>query len=506
MTPHRWLPLMAAGCGVLATAMVALSAPVVPTPRRVTNTTSGKNQNPSIDKKGNLIVFQSNVNHTGGVTAPGTGTFDFDNMGNDFTLPAAVPPDPGCASCDLIDAGDGQLFLWRKNAFGVEPANSVRQLTFSVGGGFAANQFPDVNQLSSVIAWDSDRDHLATNADGNREIFVYEIATATTTQLTATTGGADTANRFVNWSDDGTLLVFDSTRDFNGVLGCTLTDGATACDNADGNAEVMLWDRGANTLTQITQTTTDGANANLRARISSEGAFVAFQSTRDFSGALPGGATCTLADAITPCANDGNGEVMLYDRALNAFIQVTNTVNGSGCTGANPNERVEVSKKGRFVTWQSKCEAQLNAAGCGTCDGNDEIFVFDLKNGTTTQLTISQGGFSRVPRIAGKGKWIIFESNRNYKNLNLGQSRTLFILKRNTSPGSGGFTGPGQLLADPGSLLVQNARTNVVPINFGGGFNSTVEQFGASSNGRFFAFDNKKGVGNQEVWFLDRKK
>ena len=34
----------------------------------------------------------------------------------------------------------------------------------------------------------------------------------------------------------------------------------------------------------------------------------------------------------------------------------------------------------------------------------------------------------------------------------------------------------------------------------------TVEQFAASNRGRFFAFDNSKGVGNQEVWFLDRNR
>jgi len=34
--------------------------------------------------------------------------------------------------------------------------------------------------------------------------------------------------------------------------------------------------------------------------------------------------------------------------------------------------------------------------------------------------------------------------------------------------------------------------------------NTTVEQFAASTRGRLFAFDNKKGVKNQEIWFLDR--
>ena len=82
--------------------------------------------------------------------------------------------------------------------------------------------------------------------------------------------------------------------------------------------------------------------------------------------------------------------------------------------------------------------------------------------------------------------------------------RLLYILKRAPGAGTAGSSGPGQLVEDATSSLVQNPHTKVLTINFAGGFNTTVEQFGASSRGRFFVFDNKKGVRNQEIWFLDR--
>jgi Tol biopolymer transport system component len=489
----RLLLLVAGATVALGTAGIVVGVTFTATPKLVTNTTGGRNENPSLDQQGELVVFTSNVNHVSGVdNGSPAGAFDFDSMGNDFTPPGATHPNPICLNCSPVDSADGQLFLWRRST------NTVAQLTFPAGGGFAANQFPDINQNGTVIAWDSDRDHTPAapgNADGNREIFLIDLGSAAITQVTNTSGGGETANRNVNWSDAGDLLVFDSTRDFSSVAGCTLGDGTSPCDNADGNSEIMLYDRANNTFAQITNTTGGDATANIRPRISNEGRFVAFQSTRDFSGALPGGASCALAGGGA-CSNEGNGEIMRYDRATNSFLQVTSTT----CDSVTANERVEISKGGRFITWQLACESQLNSGGCGSCGGNDEAFLFD---GTQiTQLTISAAGFNRVPRVAGSGRYIIFESNRNYNNLNPGHLRILYILRRRAGSGPAGTPGAGQLVEDGG--LVKNAKAKVLTINFAGGFNSTVEQFGASSRGRFYAFDNKKGVRNQEVWFLDR--
>jgi len=494
---------IAAGIAAVVTAGTALAVSLSPAPKLVTNTTGGKNQNPTIDKSGKLIAFTSNA------TDLGASTFDADGSGNDFRLPLVSPPQPSCVNCSNAD-GNGEIFLWRLKGKGdAEPANSMKQLTFTTGGGFEANQAPDLAQKGRYVAFASDRDHTGGNADGNREIFVVEPATGAITQITSSTSGGSNANRAPNLSDDGSVLVFDSTRDYNGVAGCTLADGTTACDNADGNAEIMLWDAKLAKLFQVTVTTGDGAAANVRPRVSGEGLFVAFQTTRDF--ALPASGTCTLLDGVSPCGNAGagvqNGEVMLWDRNLNAFTQLTDTTTAGGCSGAGANERVEISKRGKFVTFQSTCEAQLNPApGCGSCDGNDEAFVVDLKARRMTQITISDGGFNRVPRIAGGGGWIVMESNADYRHLNASHAKVLYVIKRSTKPGTGGYSGPGQVLEDPASALVQSPKTKLIVVNLVGGFNSSVEAFGVSTGGRFFTFDNNKAVGNQEVWLLDRNR
>ncbi len=471
----------------------AQASAFVATPRTITNTTGGKNQNPSIDKTGKVVVFTSNVNDSGATT------FDFNSSGNVFG------PNPACVNCANTD-GNGELYLWHAKPKYGDPANSFRQLTSTPAGGFNANRFADINQKATTVAWDSDQDHLSGgNADGNREIYLIDLATRAITQVTSTTGGGNTANENANLSDDGQMLVFDSSSDFSSSLNCKLIDGAGACNNADNNNEVMLYSRATNSLTQITTTSAGGGSANIRPRISNDGKYIAFQSTRDFGSGLVAGATCQLLGGGACDNADGNGEIMRYDVANKAFTQITKTV-PAACAGSNPSERVEISKLGKYVSFQSKCESQLNPGGCGSCDGSDEAFLADMKKKTLTQLTISDAGFNRVPRISGSGRYIVFETKHKYGSQNTSSAKTLFILKRNTKPGNGTVAGRGQLVDDPGATFTQNPKVKATTIDFAGGFNSSIEQFGASTSGKYYAFDNAKGVGNQEIWFLDRTK
>ena len=343
--PRVRLALVATSVAVLSAGLIEAAFLTVATSRLVTDSTGGKNQDPSVDKSGGLIVFTSNVDHEklSGATFSPPDTFDFDHNGNSFTPVGATHPNPSCTNCTAGNSGVGNLYLWRAKKKGADPANSFKQLTFSTLGGFAANAKPDLNQKGTSVAWDSDQDPTGGNADGNREIFLMPISGSPITQVTSTTGNGDAANRNVNQSDDGKLLVFESTIDY-AAAACKLTDGTSPCGNPDGNVEVMLYRKATNDFVQITQTTGGGSSANLRPRISNDGRFIAFQSTRDFAGTLPGGATCTLLDGTSACDNaDGNGDIMMYDLKENAFTQITKTAPGGGCSGTTANERVEIS-------------------------------------------------------------------------------------------------------------------------------------------------------------------
>src|SRR2546422_11357008 len=99
----RWI---AGGAVALAIAAgFALAAKTfVATVRLVTNTTANKNQNPTVDKGGKLVVFTSNVNHVSGVANSPTGTFDYNGAGNGFPEFGA----PTCLNCSAVDDTAGQ--------------------------------------------------------------------------------------------------------------------------------------------------------------------------------------------------------------------------------------------------------------------------------------------------------------------------------------------------------------------------------------------------------------
>ena len=474
------------------------SAPLV-----LTNTTGGKNQDPSVDRGGRVAVFTSNVNHQTGVSVPAIGAFDFDGSGNGTTPVGAAPPNPACPTCAVGDPTAGNLFVWHRRAYAGDAPNTIRQLTFSTTGGFAANRFPDLDSTGQWIAWDSADDHTGGNPEGNREIFLHSLADGSITQITDTTGGSDAANRYASIADGGARVAFESTRDF-AAAACLRPDGVTACGNADGNNEIYVWDRASGQLTQVTATTGGDGTANSRPRISPEGNLLAFQSTRDFSGALSGGIACAQLDG-SACVNDGNAEVMRFHLVSRELLQVTETANSGPCAGTTSSERVETTRAGKWLVWQSKCEAQLNAGGCGSCGGNDEVFLADIARGQVIQVTISDGGFNRVPRIAAGGAWLAFESNREFLGGNLAHARTIYVLRRSSRPATAGTARPVQLVEDAGLGLAQSPRTIASTVAFTGGFNTAIEILGVSRNGRFVCFDNRKGVGNQEIWLLDRK-
>lgn len=503
--PFRSLLIGAIVSSFLPASLASAYVPIA-TANLVTNTKGGRNEMPSVDKKGGVVVFVSHSDHVNGVSTPATGTFDFDNTGNDYATGAA--PSPSCPNCTSVDNGDGNLYLWRLKKKGAAPANSVTQLTFSNSGGFSANEFPEIDQKAQWVVWNSRADHTGGNADGNSEIFMVDLRTLAITQITETTGDGSRANRTATITDKG-IVVFDSTRDFAAAGTCRRPDGVSACSNGDGNSEVMIYDSTTGDFTQVTDTVGDGTDAQRYPRVSVDGNFIVFQSTRDFSGALTGGVSCIGLDGVTPCSNDTNGEIMMYDVELRQLTQVTNTIEQSGCNSKDSNRRPEVSKKGKYIVFQSECEDQLNPTGCGDCGGsanNQEVFLVDKRKAQVSQVTISHGGWNRSPRINATGKYIAFDTNRNYLGLNSTHSERLYILKRSSTKQTTGLTARMQVEEDPvlqARGIQQHPRVQATTIGFFGGFPGS-ERIGMSGNGRIVAFESSKDVGNQEIWRVDR--
>lgn len=83
------------------------------------------------------------------------------------------------------------------------------------GTGAGFNLRPDFSDDGTKLAFTSTYDPLGTNADRNSEVFLYDLTTNTVRQLTFSTGDAF-SNADVSMSADGKRIAFSSTRNLTG--------------------------------------------------------------------------------------------------------------------------------------------------------------------------------------------------------------------------------------------------------------------------------------------------
>jgi hypothetical protein len=227
-----------------------------------------------------------------------------------------------------------QLFTWSDSAF--------QRITTAVGADFGR---PSVTSNGRWIAFASTADLTGGNADRNWEIFRFDRSTSTMLQLTNTTGCANTAPSIavdasggyvafqttcpvnVGYNADGNseVVVYDGTSTFvkRETTGCSSfvpsinnSTGqyvfmVTNCvypgiSNADGNNEIVRWDRSAGTYLQVTNTAATVVNDVPSAN--GDGTYVGFLSSGNFTG---GNA-------------DGNLEVFRWT-STPAYLQLTSS-------------------------------------------------------------------------------------------------------------------------------------------------------------------------------------
>ncbi len=93
--------------------------------------------------------------------------------------------------------------------------NSVRQIT-QTSVGFGANGMVSLSADGTRLAFSSQADLLGSNADGNSEIFLYDVTDDHFTQITQTTG-SNIFSTDPSISGDGKWLAFTSSADLTGA-------------------------------------------------------------------------------------------------------------------------------------------------------------------------------------------------------------------------------------------------------------------------------------------------
>ena len=317
---------------------------------------------PALSADGTRIAFLSNLNLTGQnadgntelflyTTTTGVFTQVTNTTGFAFTGEPAVSGDGGwvvfTTNADLTGGNaDGNAELFRYNT----ATATLTQVTDTTGGSLFANQAPTVSADGTRIAFVSNRDLVPVvgNLDGNAELFLWNSGTGAFTQATNTTGGYDMAVLGPAISADGSRVAFLSNRDL------------VAGQNADGSADYFLYDVGTGSFTQLTAIPAPGGIFRLP-EVNADGSRVAFTTTANLTGANA----------------DSSFEVFLWD-AGTGLTQVTNSAADSVATA--------LSEDGSRLALSSF--ADLTGANA---DGNQEVFLYDTATGAFTQVTDTTG-------------------------------------------------------------------------------------------------------------------
>ena len=171
--------------------------------RRVTNTSEeGLNINPSISGDGRILAFESteDVAHAGGTDhfrairanlTPDPATFF--QIGGTRAVAPAISQDGSLVAFASKDDPLGTNLDGNSEIFLFDAAAKLIQVTTTSPGDVAnrvtnGNFQPSITDDGRFIAFSSNRDLAAQNADGNREIFIYDVIAGSFTQLTNTSG------------------------------------------------------------------------------------------------------------------------------------------------------------------------------------------------------------------------------------------------------------------------------------------------------------------------------
>jgi uncharacterized repeat protein (TIGR01451 family) len=379
---------------------------------QVTDTTLGDTGFPSINGDGTRIAFRSNSDPTGGNANGNIEIFLYNAVSNSFTqvtdTTTGVKSAPSISSDgtriafnssnDLTGGNtdsNTEIFLYDA------VSNSFTQVTDTTAGD---NTSPSINGDGTRIAFLSNNDLTGGNADGNREIFLYDAVSNSFTRVTDTTSTTSAGNFNPSINGDGTRIAFESD--------------LYPAGNPEINREIFLYDSTTGGITEITFTPAGGFNIN--SSISSDGTRIAFQSTRDLSG---GNA-------------DGNSDIFLYDAVSNSFTQVTDTTGGA-------NNSPSISGDGTRIAFVSDRFANL-----GNADGNTEIFLaacLSPQPPTSADLSVSLGADKTIVKQGDRLTYTLTVQNfgsgtaANVVVNNTLSSGTTFV---SANANKGGFTTP----------------------------------------------------------------
>jgi Tol biopolymer transport system component len=263
----------------------------------------------------------------------------------------------------------------------------ITRASIDTFGGEAAGSFePSISADGRYVAFSSS---FASDGTVFEDIFVRDLQTGTTTRASVNIAGGDSNGNSVlpSISADGRYVAFYSS--------------ASDLVSDDGNfvSDVFVRDLQAGVTTRVSVDTagTDAERDSVDPSISADGRYVAFESA--------------ARDLV---AGDDNSAADIFVRDLQAGTTTRVSVDNSGGEANAGSSNASISAIGRQVAFASEANDLV------TGDGNSEVDVFvrDLQAGTTTRASVDNTGGdadagSMAPSISAKGRYVAFESAAN---------------------------------------------------------------------------------------------
>jgi Tol biopolymer transport system component len=255
--------------------------------------------------------------------------------------------------------------------------------------GDAGSYLPDISEDGRYVVYGSAASNLvAGDTNGAGDVFRHDTATLRTVRVSLAGDGSQ-ANGESGMS--GPKASADATRVAFASAASNLVPGDT-----NGASDVFVRDVDAGT-TRLVSVDSSGGPANdtsYMGAISADGNVVAFSSA--------------ATDLIVA---DQNGRQDVFVRNLSTGTTTLVSVSTTGVPGNSDSLSPAVSSDGRYVAFVSYASNLV----LGDDNGTYDVFVRDMRAGTTTLVSVAQDGSpgnggSAAPSISSNGRFVAFAS------------------------------------------------------------------------------------------------
>jgi Ca2+-binding RTX toxin-like protein len=268
---------------------------------------------------------------------------------------------------------------------------TITRVSFDSAGnqGNTDSYNPSISADGRFVAFDSDASNLVPgDTNSNRDIFVRDRLTNTTTRISLDSAGNQGNSNFfgASISADGRFVAFES-------LASNIVPGDT-----NSNRDIFVRDRLTNTTARVSvDSAGNQANdASDRVSISGDGRFVAFSSE---------------ASNLVPGDTNGDPDIFVRDTLTNTTTRVSVNSAGNQQNGSSLFNAPSISADGRFVAFSSSASDIVP----GDTNSSQDIFVRDRLTNTTTRVSLDSAGnpgnsSSESPSISADGRFVAFTS------------------------------------------------------------------------------------------------